>query len=312
MKIKQERAQQQRHRGAERLVRPTLDVVVDRVAQQRRLGRAGHQVRRVVVAEHRQRDQHDPAQRPGLRHRQHDAPEGLRGRGAEVARGLDHPLVDPVQRRVQRQDQVRHVAVDEPENHRDRLPAEPVVAVEQPDRGEERVDREGVEDLRRVAAGVEQVRPGEHPHQVGDPERRHQQDQQDDLRVPVRVARDVVGDRVADRQREHDRQPDVEQRAQEHVPRAPARQHILDRLEDVADVPVERVPVRDRLVEVGDVAQPDGDDRVEGDEEERGEPRHARRREPPPALHPLRNSAQDWSQVRRPSAVSARYALPLA
>ena len=147
----QEGRQQQGQRGAQRLVGPALHVAVDRVAEDRRLGRARDEVGRVVVAEHRQRDEHDAGQRPGLRERDDDAPEGARRRGAEVARGLDVALVDAIERGEERQDQVRHVAVDEREDHRDVLAAEPVGAVEQPELLEQRVDRQRVQRARRVA-----------------------------------------------------------------------------------------------------------------------------------------------------------------
>ena len=44
----------------------------------------------------------------------------------EVPRRFDQALVDPVQERVEHEDQVRDVPVDEAEDDRDRLAAEPV------------------------------------------------------------------------------------------------------------------------------------------------------------------------------------------
>src|SRR5262249_34394111 len=84
---------------------------------------------------------------------------------------------------------------------------------------------------------------------------------------------------------------------------------VLQHLDHVADVPVERVPVRDRLRERVLVAERDRDDGVERREEEDREPDDSREREQapgPPGTHayPALNFDQAWSQTRSPSTLS--------
>jgi len=91
---------------------------------------------------------------------------------AEVPAGLDEGWVDPVQARVQHQDQVRDVAVDQAEDDRERLAAQPVDGRR---RGGE------VQEVQRfvhVTVDLQQVDPGQHPHHVADPERGDQQYQE--------------------------------------------------------------------------------------------------------------------------------------
>ena len=160
----EEEHQHDDERRADRDLLAAADVEVDLVADQARLRRPGEQVGRVVVAEHRQRDDHDPREDRRHRERQRDHAERLERARAQVARRLEEAPVDPVEERVERQDHERHVAVDEPEDHRGRAAVEPVARrVEDPDPDEHVV---------HPAVVLEQVDPGEHPHQVADEERR--------------------------------------------------------------------------------------------------------------------------------------------
>ena len=81
---------------------------------------------------------------------------------------------------------------------------------------------------------------------------------------------------------------------------------VLEHLEDVADVPVERVPERDRLGERVLVAEGDGDDRVERDEEEDRQPDDAREREQAP--DPARAAPSTGLELR-PGVVPVALAL---
>ena len=68
--------------------------------------------------------------------------------------------------------------------------------------GDRRGDEvEPLQEVVHVAVGRQQVLPRQHPHQVADPERRDQQDQEQRLALPP-VPRHVVRDRVADQQAE--------------------------------------------------------------------------------------------------------------
>ena len=165
-------------------------------------------------------------------------------------------------------------------------------------------------DARAEPVGREQVDPGQHPHQVVDPQRQDQAEQ-DDAPPASRVARREVRHRVADEQRQPDRDDHELDRAQRDGQELPAVPDVLQHLEHVADVPVQRVPERDGLRERVLVAEGDGQDRVEGDEEEDGQPRDARQREQPPrparaAHQPTLNFDQASSQKRCPSTLSCR------
>ena len=127
----------------------------------------------------------------------------------------------------------------------------------------------------------EQVDPGEHPHQVVDPEG-EDQEQEHDPAPAAGVAGGEVGDRVADQEREPERDRDEDERAHEDCEELLAVPDVLERLEHVADVPVERIPERDRLRERVLVPEGDGYHRIEGEQEEDRQPEDAREREQPP------------------------------
>ena len=172
---------------------------------------------------------------------------------------------------------------------------------------EQRVERDPVQEGRAPAVGRQQVDPREHPHQVVDPEREDQPEQHEAPPAPG-VARGVVGDRVADHERQRERDRDEHERPDEDREELLALPEVAQRLDEVAGVPVERVPVRDRLAEGVLVAEGDAQHRVQRDEEEDREPGDARKgeRAPEPArLHqPALNFDQAFSQSRSPSVVS--------
>ena len=93
-------------------------------------------------------------------------------RGAEVAGPLEQAAVDPVEAGVHGEDEVRDVAVGEGGDHRVGVAVEPFRRGADADVGEHLVD---------VAVGREQPDPGQHPHQVADPERDEDQEQQQAL-----------------------------------------------------------------------------------------------------------------------------------
>ena len=164
-------------------------------------------------------------------------------------------------------------------------------------------------DARAEPVGREQVDPRQHPHQVVDPQRQDQAEQDEALPAPG-VARREVRDRVADEQRQRDRDGDELDRAQRDGQELARRaQMFVEHVEHVADVPVQRVPERDGLRQRVLVAEGDGQDRVEGDEEEDRQPRDAGQREQPPrparaAHQPALNFDQASSQKRWPSTLS--------
>ena len=128
----------------------------------------------------------------------------------------------------------------------------------------------------------EQVDPGEHPHQVVDPEREDQQEQHQPLPasgVPGREVRDGVADQEQRRTSAIATNTNVRRKT---VRNWPPCQMFSQRLEHVADVPVERIPERNRLRERVLVAECDADDGVQRDEEEEREPGDPGKREQPP------------------------------
>jgi hypothetical protein len=125
----EEHREQQRERRAGDLLRSLAHELVDLVADHVRLRRGRDEVGGVVVAEHRQRDQHRAGEDPRDGERKRDAQERAQRARPEVARGLDLAPVDPVDGDEQRQDEERQVAVDEREDDRRRLPVEPAAGL---------------------------------------------------------------------------------------------------------------------------------------------------------------------------------------
>ena len=169
-------------------------------------------------------------------------------------------------------------------------------------------------DLVDVAVGREQPDPGQHPHQVADPERDEDQEQQEAL-AAFRVAGDVVGDRVPDREAEDDRRGDVDERVAGRRPVGAAGDDARERLLDEADVPFERVPDRDRLQEGVDLAHRHREHRVGGDDDEQEQPEHPRGGEPAPEAaialgHVDFTSDQAVSQSPSASALSGPWTNP--
>ena len=128
------------------------------------------------------------------------------------------------------------------------------------------------------AVRLEEIHPGEHSHHVADPEGKDDQDENDAL-PPPRVPGRVVGDRIPDQQAEGQGDEDVDDRPDPDVEPDPSRREAAEDLVEPADVPVERVPDRDRLEEDRvDRSERDPEDRVERNDEEENEPENARER----------------------------------
>src|SRR3712207_843273 len=76
--------------------RAGVDVLLDELAFHVSLSGAGEQRRRVIVAEHRQHDDHASGKYPLGGERQGHAHKSPGGAGPEVARSLNHARVDAV------------------------------------------------------------------------------------------------------------------------------------------------------------------------------------------------------------------------
>ena len=79
-----------------------VEAVDDRVADHPRAAGSGKQLLGEVVAEHRQRADHEPGEDPLSRLRQRDAPERLGRARAEVTARLEDRGMDAIQRGEQR------------------------------------------------------------------------------------------------------------------------------------------------------------------------------------------------------------------
>src|SRR5919112_2314663 len=252
--------------GARATPRAGVYVLLDQLGDHVRLRGTREQRRRVVVAEHRQHDDHTPREYSLGRERQRDAQEGLRRARPKVPRRLYDALVDPVERCEERQDQERHVTVDEAEYDGLVLAHEPLPwRVEGADEHEYLVD---------VAVRGEQIHPGQHPHQVVDPERGDDEEQQE-YAVAAGVAGQVVGHGVADQQAQGGCRHDVDERAQEDDPELACEQ-LAEYVSERRRVPLQRIPYGQRIPEDG-VRDPHGhrEDRVEGGYEEDYQPDYA-------------------------------------
>ncbi len=146
-------------------------------------------------------------------------------------------------------------------------------------------DADEHEDLVDVPVRAEQVHPREHPHEVVDPERGNDEQQQQHA-VPAGVPGQVVGHGVPDEQAQNGGDRDVDERAQKDDAKLPGEDLAEDRPE-LRRVPVQRVPGGQRAAEDG-VRRSHGhrEDRVERDQEEQDQPDYARDRQrgPQPAL----------------------------
>ena len=108
--------QQERERGAERDVARHRELALDEVADVHG-ARAAEQVGRQVGAERGDEDEDAAGHDAGPRQRQRHAPEAPPRRGAEVGGGLEQRAVELLERRVERQDHERQLAVDLAQQH---------------------------------------------------------------------------------------------------------------------------------------------------------------------------------------------------
>ena len=138
---------------------------------------------------------------PGDRQRQRDPQEGAGRRvRSEVAAGLDQAAVEPFERGVERQDEERDVAVHQSDDHRRTSHRRASCA----DRSRCSQPSTPVD----VSVDLQQVDPGEHAHQVADPEGQHERSQQK-ATPAVGLAGDVVRHGVADESSTAPAKPDV-------------------------------------------------------------------------------------------------------
>ena len=275
MRTPEEEHQHDDERCAHRDLLPAADVEVDLVPDHARLRRAREEIRRVVVAEHRERDDRAAREHGRDRERERHQPERLVRARAQVTRRFEQAPVDTVEERVEREDHERHVPVDEAEDHRRRSSVEPRPRLAD--------DADPEQHAVHPAVVLEEVDPGEHPHQVADEERRDQAQQEESLPAAA-VAGDEVRDRVGDDERERSRDEHVDERAHEdRLERAVAREELAGHEAERARVPIERVPGGDRRLQ-DRVDRPEGDaeHRVERDQEEDADPDDARQREDRP------------------------------
>src|SRR5918999_3172448 len=263
--------------GTPTTARTAEDVLLDEFSDHVRLGRPREKRGRVVVAEHRQHNYYAPREDALRGKGQGHAEERPRRASPEVARRLDHPRVDAVERGEEGQDQERHVTVDETQDNGGVLADQPL-----PRRIE---DAHEHEDLVDVAVRGEKVHPREHPHEVVDPEWRD--DEHQERHAPASgVPGDVVGDRVPDQEAKKRGDRDVDERTHEDDAKLAAEELAKDRPE-LCKIPRQRVPRWQRATEDGvRRSHGHGENRVERDEEKQDQPYDARSRQrgPQPAL----------------------------
>ena len=237
--------------------------LVDQVPDHGGPGRSRQKVVRVVVAEHRQGDDDHSRKDARLGQGQRHAPERAEGAASQVASRLQQAGVDAIEEAEQGQDHVGDVPVHQTHDHGERSALEP------PDRVVHDVDEH--EEPVDVPVVVQQVDPGEHPHQVADPERGDQQDEQQAL-VPAAEAGHVVRDRIAQNETDGARHDHVDEGV--HVHRLEDPEDLAQRLPEVLAAPPPGLvhgqgTSEDRV----DGAERDRDDGVEGEYEQDQEPK---------------------------------------
>ena len=137
------------------------------------------------------------------------------------------------------------------------------------------------------AVVLQQVDPGQHPHEVADEERRDEPGEENSLPAAA-VTGDEVRDRIGDEERERGCDQDVEERPYEdRLERRATREEALEDELERAGVPLERVPLGLRRLEDRiDGAERDAEDDVEREEEEEAEPEDAGQRQSGPERVP--------------------------
>jgi hypothetical protein len=193
----------ERHGAAHRPVEAQRELLLDEVADHRRVG-APDEARRHIVAGRHQERQRERRQGAGARHRKDDVAEGLTGPGADIARRFDRLVIDRPQRAIDRQDGERQQEVGQRDHHgarvvdedRQRLAHDP-----EPQQG-------GIQD----AILAEDALPGIDLDQVA-AEQRQQGDKQERRAEASSLEADQVGEgkgdgRGQDRRRQCDPQGD--------------------------------------------------------------------------------------------------------
>ena len=151
----------------------------------------------------------EPAKTPGSASGQRDPPEGGRPVRVQVLGGLDEPVVDLLERHVERQDHERQEVVGDPGDLGDGRAQEAERARQDPQRVLQRP-----EDRALV---TQQDLPADRADQEAGEERRDDEEQ-DQVLVAAAPERDRVGDREPDEQAQDRRDPAVEDRVEELLP----------------------------------------------------------------------------------------------
>ena len=194
----------ERHRGRGRVVRQLQELRLDHVADHVVLGRTEQLGVDEVTRggdERQQRARDDAREREG----QGDPQERLPLARVEILSRLEQPLVDLLQRDVQRQRHEGEEVVGDPGDDRSRCCEQPAARAE------------NVQMLERVndeAVVREDGLPGQGSDQIRDEERRDDEQQQEVL-PPAAAERDPVRDRVAQQEREQRRDSRVLERTDE-------------------------------------------------------------------------------------------------
>ena len=251
----------------------------------------------------------EPAKMPGSASGSVIFAERGRPAGVEVGRRLDQPLVDLLQRDVQRQRHEGQEVVGDARDHRRARGQQPPLVADHPD-ALQRVHDEPV-------VGQDQL-PAHRPQHVADEERQDDQ-QQHQVPVPARLERDEVRQRERDHEAQDRRRRGIADRAQE-VLAVLADDVRVGRERPVEDVAGLRIAGLQRHVELVDQRDREEDDQPQqtGPQEEPGHElpapvqrqaeHRARRRSPSPsppasrARPPGRGSGRRRSSSGPPAA----------
>jgi hypothetical protein len=162
---------------------------------------AAEELRQDVVAHQQDEDEHGAGCHTRYRQRQRHLEKGADGRGAQVGRSLQQPLVEFLERHVDRRHHQRQISVDGADQHRPRRVDE--ADIRNPDIGEPARDafRPQQHDPRIIA------------QQLARPERRHDEHQQRD--APAGAHLD--GEEIRHRESEDRGQQRAERRQRQRV-----------------------------------------------------------------------------------------------
>ncbi len=166
----------------------------------------------------------------------------------------------------ERQDHVWDVAIDETHDHRDGAPLEPV------HRRSDGVDED--QSLVDEAVVLQQPLPCIDAHQVADPERRDEQDEEQAL-APAAIPGDVVRDRVPEDQADEARDGNIDECPEERRPieaRVTRGRETMKRVDERRSAPVPGLIDGERVLEEIGGPERDRHHHVERNDEQHEEP----------------------------------------